>query len=120
MKVVEKDPAAQGMLKDEYQRCLDVLESLVNKISGYPKGALNRRKKHYKDKHYEYYYLVMRDGNRIINRHVRAEELPDLQKKVAERNKCQKEIQTYRKRILYLEKLLNMPRKHGVTHEPSV
>ncbi|MFA6223359.1 MAG: hypothetical protein WC647_13695 [Desulfomonilaceae bacterium] len=120
MNVVEKDPAVQGMLKDEYERCLDVLDVLLNKISGYPRGALNCRKKHYKDKQYVYYYLVLRDGNRIINRHVKAEELPDLQKKLAERNKCKKEIQTYRKRILYLEKLLNVPRIHGVTHEPSV
>jgi len=56
MKVVEKDNAVRGLLKDEYRRSRDVLAALSKKAARYPKGSLNVRKKAYKGKEYAYHY----------------------------------------------------------------
>jgi hypothetical protein len=107
MKVAEKDNVVQGMLDDEYVRCLDVIKALQAKMESYPKGALNIRRKKIKDKEYIYYYLVWREGKDVINRHVAADNLPQLQKQIADRNKLRNEILAYKERLAYLKKLLN-------------
>lgn len=112
MKVAEKDGVVHGMLDDELQRCIAVLASLRQKLEQYPKGSLNVRKKKYKDREYHYYYLVSRQGDRVINRHIPEDELPDLRKLLDLRDKCNKEIKAYKKRIAYIEKLI-MKGPHG-------
>ena len=110
MNVAENDPAVQGLLQEEYRRCLDVLESLQKKIATYPKGALNTREKVIGERKYVYHSLVFREGSRVVNQHVQKSELPTLRAQVEERDKCRKEIATYRRRIAYLEKLLKIRR----------
>ena len=106
MSVVEKDMAISGLLEDELRRSREVQASLEAKLAQYPKGALNLRQKRYKNKKYEYHYLVAREGDRVINRHVPAKEAVKLGKLLAERDKIRQEIRVYRKRIAYLLKLL--------------
>ena len=113
MKVVEKNNAVHGILEEEYRRCLEVVAALRNKMAHYPKGSLNVRRKHYNDKEYIYHYLVSRDGSRVVNRHVSADELPELRNQLEQRDKCKKEIQSYRKRMAYLERLLKIPKSSG-------
>jgi hypothetical protein len=113
MKVVEKDRAVHGLLKEEHRRCQEVLSSLSEKAAQYPKGSFNLRKKRYKGKEYAYHYLIAREEGRVVNRHIPEAELPDLQRQLAERDKCRKEMQAYKKRIVYLEKLLQLPRREG-------
>lgn len=113
MKVAEKDNAVRGMLEEEYKRCREVLAALSDKAAKYPKGSLNVRKKGYKGKEYAYHYLVAREEGRVVNRHIPEAELPELQRQLEQRDKCRKEMQAYRKRIAYLEKLLQMPRRPG-------
>ena len=110
MKVVEKNNPVRGLLKEEYQRCQEVLAALSEKAAKYPKGSLNLRKKRYKGKEYAYHYLVAREEGRVVNRHIPEAEVPVLQRQLAERDKCRKEIQAYEKRIAYLERLLRLPR----------
>ena len=57
--------------------------------------------------------IVVRDGDRVINRHVSDEELSELRRQPEQRDKCRQEKLIYRKRILYLEKLLLIPRDRG-------
>lgn len=109
MKVAEKDEAVRGLLEEEYRRCRDVLASLSEKAEQYPKGSLHVRKKVYKGKEYDYHYLVAREQGRVVNRHIRKAEIDELRQQLDERNKYRKEIQAYRKRVAYLEKLLQMP-----------
>ena len=109
MKVVEKDSAVHGLLEEEYRRSRDVLAALLKKAERYPKGSLNVRKKAYKGKEYAYHYLVAREQGRVINRHISKAGLPDLRQQMEQRDKCRKEIQAYRKRIAYLEKILQIP-----------
>lgn len=113
MKVAEKDNAVRGLLEEEYRRSRDVLKALSEKAARYPKGSLNVRKKAYKGKEYSYHYLVAREQGRVVNRHIPKAELPDLRQQLEQRDKCRKEIKAYRKRIAYLEKLLQLPRRVG-------
>lgn len=106
MKVVEKDKVISGMLQDELKRCLEMLDNLEKSVSELPKGVLNERKKQYKSKVYSYYYLKYRDGNKVINKHVPNESVPDMRNTLAQRKKIEREIQGYRKRIDYLSKIL--------------
>jgi hypothetical protein len=113
MKVAEKENAVRALLEEEYRRSREVLGALSRKAAGYPKGSLNVRKKAYKGKEYAYHYLVAREQGRVVNRHIAKAELPDLQRDLEQRDKCRKEIQAYRKRIAYLEKLLRLPHRVG-------
>jgi hypothetical protein len=113
MKVAEKDGAVHGLLEEEYKRCREVMAFLSGKLADYPKGSLHVRKKVYKGKEYAYHYLVARDQGRVVNRHVPDAELPDLRQKLEQRDKCRREIQAYRKRIAYLEKVLKSPRRRS-------
>jgi hypothetical protein len=117
MKVAEKDSAVLGILEEEYRRCCDVIAALLKKMEKYPKGSLHVRCKKYNGKEYLYHSLVSRDGSHVINRHVPADELPELQSIIEQRDKCKKEMQSYRKRMLYLEKLLKNPKSDGVVVE---
>jgi hypothetical protein len=109
MKVAEKDRVVHGMLEEEYRRCKDALQSLQDKIERYPKGTLNVRKKQHKGKEYSYHYLVSREGGKVVNRHVARESIPPLQD----------QLKSYKKRIAYLEGLLNTSKSRRVRIEDS-
>lgn len=115
MKVVEKDKVISGMLRDELKRCQEMLDSLKKSVSNLPKGVINERKKRYKDKEYSYYYLKYREGNKVINKHLPDKELQEISRKLAMRKKYEKEIQSYRKKIAYLNKIVgdNKRRSHA-------
>ncbi len=117
MKVAEKDKAVHGLLEEEYRRSRDVLAALSEKAAQYPKGSLNIRRKVYKGKEYTYHYLVARDRGRVVNRHIAKAELPDLRRQLEQRDKYRKEMKAYRKRLAYLEKLLQLPRQVGVPND---
>ena len=106
MKVAEKDNVVHGMLEDEYRRSQEVVNALNAKVKNCPRGALNVRRKKIKDKEYIYHYLVRRDGKKIVNLHVAEQNLPKLIKQIEEREKYRKEILAYKKRMVYLAKLL--------------
>lgn len=108
MKVVEKDRVINGMLSDEFNRCREMLNSLKKSASVMPKGVLNKRKKKYKGKVYFYQSLKYRDGNKVINRHISADEGPELSKRLEQRKKIIKEMQVYKKKIAYLSKILKI------------
>ena len=115
MKVVEKDKVIGGMLQDELKRCLETLDGLEKSISELPKGAISERKKCYKNKVYYYCYLKYRDGEKVISKHIPNREVQEIVEKLAMRRKYEKEIQSYEKRIAYLNKILHAGkrRRHG-------
>ena len=106
MKVADKDAVIHSMLEEEYRRCREVLQALRTKTETLPKGALNFRRKQIKGNEYVYHYLVRREGRKVVNRHVAERDVAELQKQLAEREKYRKEIQIYKKRLVYLERLL--------------
>ncbi len=106
MKVAERDRVIHGMLAEEYRRCREVLQALRTKAENLPKGALNVRRKQIKGNEYVYHYLVRREGRKVVNQHVAEKDLPELQKQIEARDKYRKEILIYKKRMVYLERLL--------------
>ena len=113
MKVVEKDKVISGMLRDELKRCQEMLDSLKKSVSGLPKGVINKRNKQYKSKIYSYYYLKYRNGGKVINKHIPNKEVQEILKKLEQRKKYEKEIQSYKKKILYLNKILIAGKRRG-------
>lgn len=106
MKVAKKDPVIHGMLEEEHRRSQEVLQALLAKKEKLPKGALNVRRKQIQGTEYVYHYLVRREGKRIVNQHVAERDVAALQQKIAERKNCRREIQIYKQRLAYLERLL--------------
>jgi hypothetical protein len=106
MKVAERDRVIHGMLEEEYRRSREVLLALLAKAEKLPKGALNVRRKQVQGNEYVYHYLVRREGKRVINQHVSEKDLPELKKLIVERDRYRKEIEIYKKRMAYLERLL--------------
>ncbi len=113
MKVVEKDNVIYGMLEDEYRRSEDIVKVLRAKLEDCPKGSLNVRRKKIKGREYVYHYLVRREGKKIVNLHVAEQDLPKLKKQIEEREKYRKEILAYKKRMVYLSKLLKKSKREG-------
>src|SRR3972149_12195855 len=113
MKVVEKDKVISGMLRDELKRCQEMLDSLAKSVSKLPKGVMNERKKRYKDRVYSYYYLKYREGGKVINKHIPNKEVQEISKKLVIRNKYEKEIQSYKNKIAYLNKIVGDNKRQG-------
>ena len=113
MKLVEKDKVISGMLRDELKRCQEMLDSLAKSVSKLPKGVMNERKKRYKDRVYSYYYLKYREGGKVINKHIPNKEVQEISKKLVIRNKYEKEIQSYKNKIAYLNKIAGDSKKQG-------
>ncbi len=110
MRVVERDKIVSGMLRDELTRSEEMLAGLQNSLSGLPKGVLSERKKRYKEKAYSYFSLKYREGEKVVNQHIPAGEVPALRKKLDQRKKIEKEMKSYQKRIAYLLKILKSGR----------
>jgi len=108
MKVVEKDKLVDGMLREELERCRGMVSSLEQENSRLSKGSLHVRKKQYKKKRYQYYYLKYREGGESVSRHVPTPQLDALKKELDKRRDMGKEIKAYRDRIKYLEKILGL------------
>jgi len=106
MKVVEKDKVISGMLHDELKRCREMFDNLEKAVSGLPRGSINERKKRYKEKEYSYHYLKYRDGEKIVSKYIPIKDLQDILKRLELRKKYEKEIQSYQKKIAYLNKIL--------------
>jgi len=113
MKVVENDKVISGMLQDELKRCQEMLNSLKRSVSELPKGVINERKKRYKDKVYSYFYLKYREGKKVINEHIPNNQVQEILKKLELRKKYEKEIQSYKSKIVYLSKIMRAGKGRG-------
>jgi hypothetical protein len=113
MKVVEKDKVISGMLRDELKRCQEMHDGLRKSVSKLPKGVINKRKKRYKNRVYSYYYLKFRDGKKVVSKHISKEAIQEISKKLEQRKKYEKEMQLYKKRIDYLNRIIRSGKKRG-------
>jgi hypothetical protein len=50
--------------------------------------------------------LKYRNGGKVINKHIPNKEVQEILKKLEQRKKYEKEIQSYKKKIAYLNKIL--------------
>jgi hypothetical protein len=94
-----EDEGIKGMLRDEYNRCLELMEQVKQSIGNYPRGQLVIKKVKAKERVYEYHHLQWREGAKVLSRHIPEKELPELKKKIELR-------EAYRSNCLKLEKRL--------------
>jgi hypothetical protein len=113
MKVVENDKVISGMLRDELKRCQEMIDSLEKSVSELPKGTINERQKRYKDKIYSYFYLKYREGEKVSSKHIPNKEVQKIMEKLKLRKKYEKEIQSYKKKIAYLNKIMKDGKRRG-------
>lgn len=107
MKVVEKDKLIEGMLKEELNRCWEMVSSLERKLAELPKGSL-----HLRQKVYSYHYLKFREGGRSISKHIPQDQVEDVSRKLEVRKDYEKEMEVLKSRIRYLEKILRVEKDH--------
>lgn len=100
------DESIKGMLKDEYSRCLELREQVLRSIDSYPRGRLIAKKVKAKGRVYEYHHLQWREGDKVVSRHVPDKDIPDIQKKIEQREAYRSNCLKLEKRLLYLAPIL--------------
>ena len=101
-----EDDSIKGMLRDEYDRCLNLVEQLQRTINSYPRGHLIVKKIKSKGRVYEYHHLQWREGKKIVSRHISEKEILEVQKKIEQREAYQSNYLKFKKRLEYLAPLL--------------
>ena len=118
MFVVEKDKVVSGILESELLRCEDMLERLDKAVSNMPKGSIHKRIKKYKNMKYVYYYLKYRIGKKSYSKHISSNELDSIIERLDKRKKYMQEIAIYKKRAMYLKKIISIGNRGS--HENSL
>lgn len=80
-----------GIIKEEYDRLISLLEDYIKEFNNYPKGCIAKKK--IKNKYY--YYLEYRKKNKIIFEYLGKEDSEkylNVKNKLSERLKIQNEI----------------------------
>lgn len=99
MKVVENDKLIHGMLREELERCRRIVLSIEKELGRLPKGSLHVRKKQYKNNSYHYHYLKYRVGRKSISKHVPANMVQEIKKKLDERQRYMQELKSNKARM---------------------
>ena len=110
MKVVHKnnDIVLQGMLKDELERCEQIVSSLRESIAELPKGSLHQRKRNYKGKVAIYNFCKFRKEGKSVYEHVTAKRVALLENQINDRRKKEASLKKFNVRLRYLKKLLKV------------
>jgi hypothetical protein len=101
-----EDEGIKGMLRDEYNRCLELMDQIKQVMSNYPQGRLVVKKVKSKGHVYEYHHLQWREGNKVLSRHVPEREVPELKKKIEQREAYRSNYLKIEKRLVFLAPLL--------------
>lgn len=101
-----EDQGIKGMLQDEYNRCLDLMDQIKRSIGQYPKGRLVVKKVKAKGRVYEYHHLQWREGKKVRSQHVPENKIPELKEKIEQREAYQKNGIKIEKRLEYLAPLI--------------
>jgi hypothetical protein len=105
-KIKAEDEGIKGMLRDEYNRCLELMGQVKLSMGSYPKGRLVVKKVKAKGRVYEYHHLQWREGEKVLSRHVPKKEFPELQKKLEQREAYRSNCLKLEKRLEYLAPLI--------------
>jgi hypothetical protein len=100
------DDGIKGMLRDEFNRCLELMEQVKQSMDSYPRGRLVVKKVKVKERVYEYHHLQWRDGEKVLSRHIPKKEIPELQKKIEQREAYRSNCLKLVKRLEYLAPLI--------------
>jgi hypothetical protein len=101
-----EDEAIKGMLRDEYNRCKELMEQVKQSMGSYPRGRLVVKKVKAKGRVYEYHHLQWREGKKVLSRHVPEKEIPALLEKIEQREAYRSNCLKLEKRLEYLAPLI--------------
>jgi hypothetical protein len=101
-----EDESIKGMLKDEYNRCLELIGQVQLSIDSYPRGNLVIKKLKIMGRVYEYHHLQWREGEKVVSWHVPEKDIPEIQKKIEQREAYRSNCQKLEKRLEYLAPLV--------------
>jgi hypothetical protein len=101
-----EDEGIKGMLRDEYNRCMELTEQVKQAMSNYPRGRLVVKKVKAKGHVYEYHHLQWRQGEKVLSRHIPEKEIPELKKKIEQREAYRINCIKLEKRLEYLAPLI--------------
>jgi hypothetical protein len=101
-----EDDSIKGMLRDEYNRCLELLDQVRSAINNYPRGKLAVKKIKARGRVYEYHHLQWREGAKVLSRHVPTKEIPEIQKMIEQREAYRSNGLKLEKRLEYLAPLI--------------
>lgn len=101
-----EDEGIQGMLRDEFNRCLELMNQVKQSMDSYPRGRLVVKKVKAKERVYEYHHLQWREGKKVLSRHIPEKEVPELQKKIEQREAYRSNCLKIEKRLEYLAPLI--------------
>ena len=101
-----EDEGIKGMLRDEFNRCLELMEQVKQSMDSYPRGRVVVKKVKAKGRIYEYHHLQWREGEKILSRHVPEKEVPELQKKIEQREAYRSNCLKLERRLEYLAPLI--------------
>lgn len=105
-KIRVEDESIKGMLRDEFNRCQELMEQVRQAISAYPKGCLVVKRIKAKGRVYEYLHLQWREGAKVISRHISGKEVPNLKKQIEQREAYRNNCAILEKRLEYLAPLI--------------
>lgn len=105
-----EDEGIKGMLRDEYNRCLQLMEQIKQSMSQYPRGQLVVKKVKAKGHVYKYHHLQWREGKKVLSRHVPEKEIPELKEKIEQREAYRRNGINLEKRLEYLAPLIGEKR----------
>jgi stalled ribosome alternative rescue factor ArfA len=101
-----EDDAIKGMLRDEYNRCMQLMEQVKQSMGSYPRGRLVVKKVKAKGRVYEYHHLQWREGKKVLSRHVPEKEIPELLEMIEQREAYRSNCLKLEKRLEYLAPLI--------------
>ncbi|MDQ2086451.1 hypothetical protein RBH29_08415 [Herbivorax sp. ANBcel31] len=94
----------KDMLKEELERLKQMEQSYMQKIDSLPKGSIVNKKINNKN----YSYLVYRNGNKVLTKYIKPEDLDDINKKVLLRNQYKKDLKEIREDMKITKKVVRM------------
>jgi hypothetical protein len=94
-------PILKGILKESLDYYLDLEKRLKFRLGELPRGSILKRKIGRKD----YYYLKLRDGDRVESRYLGKERPAGLEKSLAERRLIQRQIKEVRENLKTLARV---------------
>lgn len=68
----------EEILTEEYWRCVDTIQAITEQLAELPKGTIQKRTRGNR----EYYYLKYRDGNKVVSKYVKQEDVDDIAEKL--------------------------------------
>ncbi len=106
MRGKEKDDSVFRMLQSERDRCVLVVDKIINELEKLPKGSLGQRKVKSHGKEYIYPCLRYRDGLEVKFEHLAPGKAEELKPALEKRKKLLADLKANKKRIATLNAIL--------------